>query len=167
MTVRAIGVAVLLSTLPVAGCGTVANLAHSRPEQGGRTPFGGVERDLACIQQAHAGDAPAKPHRKYGSEQYPHEAMAVLCALDLPFSLVGDVVTWPYTFTYSRINAPTDYPPVALGPPPTVVPPLPPLLPAPNAAPPMPIPTPPGGPAAEGRPQAPAPQALPTPKKLP
>jgi hypothetical protein len=47
----------------------------------------------------------------------------LLYALDLPFSLMGDVVTWPYTAAYSFINQPVFVPPVtqalAEGPPQT------------------------------------------------
>src|SRR5689334_19660395 len=52
MTYRAICIALLLSCLPVMGCGTVSNLAHSRPGEG-RVPFGGVNQDLACLQSAN------------------------------------------------------------------------------------------------------------------
>jgi hypothetical protein len=36
----------------------------------------------------------------------------LFCAADLPFSLIGDAVTWPYTAAYSFINQPIPTPPV-------------------------------------------------------
>ncbi len=36
----------------------------------------------------------------------------LFCTADLPFSFVGDVVTWPYTAAYSCINQPIPTPPV-------------------------------------------------------
>jgi hypothetical protein len=35
----------------------------------------------------------------------------LLCAADLPFSLLGDVVLWPYTVAYNFINQPLPIPP--------------------------------------------------------
>jgi hypothetical protein len=36
----------------------------------------------------------------------------LFCAADLPFSLIGDVLTWPYAAAYSFINQPIPTPPV-------------------------------------------------------
>jgi uncharacterized protein YceK len=94
MTVRAVHVAVLLALMPSAGCGTVANLADVRPEDGGVSPFGGVRHDVACMQNRASC------------------CKTLFCAADLPFSFVGDVVTWPYTATYTYINEPVPTPPV-------------------------------------------------------
>lgn len=110
MTSRAICVAVL-AVLPAAGCGTAANLAHTRPEEGGRVPFGGVKRDLAALQQPEAGP---RTHHAPESEVYPRQSLAVLCALDLPFSFVGDVLTWPYVTVYSIVNEPVPAPAVVI-----------------------------------------------------
>jgi uncharacterized protein YceK len=96
---RAICVALLFASLPIAGCGTVANLVTTRPEDGGKSPFGGVRQDVSCIQNPV-------------SEQY-----RLFCAADLPFSLVGDVLTWPYTAAYSCINQPIPTPPETQAPP--------------------------------------------------
>ncbi len=112
MAYRAICVAVLLSILPIAGCGTVSNLARSLPEEGGRTPFGGVRQDMACIKQAAKGEVLIGPHAKPEGEQDPQVALMLLCAADVPFSFIGDVVTWPYTAAYSFINQPVPVPPV-------------------------------------------------------
>jgi uncharacterized protein YceK len=121
MAFRASCVALLLLSLPIAGCGTVANLARPGPE-GGKDPFGGVKQDVGCIKQAETGElgtgTPPKP------EQHPQVARMLLCAADLPFSFIGDVVTWPYTATYSYINQPIPTPPVIWTPP---VPPAPPV----------------------------------------
>ena len=136
MTSRAICVAVL-AVLPAAGCGTVANLAHPRPEDGGRVPFGGVKRDLAALHQSDG--AGLRAHHQPESEVYPRQTLAVLCALDLPFSLVGDVLTWPYTTVYSIVNEPVPVPAVVIADAPSAAP----APTSPPAAKPMPTPIPP------------------------
>jgi uncharacterized protein YceK len=117
MGYRAICVALLLSSLPLAGCGTVANLVKSPPQAGGKTPFGGVRQDVWCIQNAANGESPFWTHPKPDSEQHPQVGVMLLCAADLPLSFIGDVVTWPYTAAYSFINQPVPVPPVAQAPP--------------------------------------------------
>jgi hypothetical protein len=159
MTFRAICVALLLASLPSTGCGTVANLANSLPEEGGTTPFGGVRKDVWRLKNAANGESgfkqlpgqtllqvlaaqtvtsPTTPslasattqlltvkrfqdafalkplHTK--SEQYRQAAGKLFWAADLPLSAIGDVVTWPYTATYTYINEPTPTPPVTLAP---------------------------------------------------
>jgi len=116
MGFRAICAALALSSLPTAGCGTVANLVGSHPEEGGKSPFGGVRQDVGCIQKASNGEYGFRTHHKSESEQYPQVALMVFCAVDLPFSLIGDVVTWPYTVAYSYINQPIPTPPVVQAP---------------------------------------------------
>jgi uncharacterized protein YceK len=114
MAVRAICVALLLSTLPIAGCGTVANLVKQRPGKGGVTPFGGVRQDVSSIKKAangEFGEFGFSTHPKAGSEPHPQVALMLLCAADLPFTAIGDVVTWPYTAAYSFINQPIPIPP--------------------------------------------------------
>lgn len=121
MVFRAISVALLLSSLPIAGCGTVANLARQGPEEeGGMSPFGGVRHDLSYIKQSANEECCSKPYSK--SEQSKQVALRLLCAADLPFSLIGDVVTWPYTAAYSYINQPIPPPPVIQAPPVTQAP---------------------------------------------
>jgi uncharacterized protein YceK len=143
MAIRAICVALLLSSLPSAGCGTVANLARQKPGQGGVTPFGGVRQDVWCIKKAANGDFGVRTHPKSESEQDPQLTLMLLCAADLPFSLIGDVVTWPYTVAYSYINQPIPTPPVTLTNPPVTQAP------------------------AEGWPQTTLPERLAEPRKLP
>lgn len=116
MAYRAICVALLLSSLPIAGCGTVANLARQGPE-GGMTPFGGVAHDVRCVQEAKRGECDLGFHPQPGPGQYPQVALMLLCAADLPLSFIGDVVTWPYTATYSYINQPIPTPSVTQAPP--------------------------------------------------
>jgi uncharacterized protein YceK len=119
MAFRAIRVALLLSSLPIAGCGTVANLVKPGPEEGGKSPFGGVRQDVWRIKKAANGEsASATPKSK--SKQSPQVAPMLCCAADLPFTFIGDVVTWPYTATYSYINRPIPTPPVTLAPTPPV-----------------------------------------------
>jgi uncharacterized protein YceK len=166
MAFRAIWVALLLSSLPTAGCGTVANLAKQGPE-GGITPFGGVAQDVECLKEAKNGECDLWFHPQPGPGQHPQVALMLLCAADLPFSFIGDVLTWPYTATYVYINEPVPVPPVMQGPPPppqagtqaTAQAPTPPGTQAPY---------PPGTQApAQGRPQTPPLETLPVPQKLP
>jgi uncharacterized protein YceK len=118
-------VALLLLGLLPAGCGTAANLCRSRTEDGGRVPFGGVKQDLECLKKATNGELrEATPAPE--SEQYPQRVLLVFSAIDLPFSLVGDVVTWPYTAAYTFINRPVPTPPVLIAPPEVPPPALPP-----------------------------------------
>ena len=114
MGFRAICVALLLASLPFAGCGTMANLANSRPDEGGRSTFGGVRQDVACIKKASNGEFGFRTHTNSESEQYPQVALMLFCAVDLPFSLIGDVVTWPYTMAYTLVDQPIPTPPVML-----------------------------------------------------
>ena len=67
---RAICVAVLLSTLLIAGCGTVANLVSQRPEDNPRTPFGGVRQDVSCIRKAANGEFDLGIHPRSEPEQH-------------------------------------------------------------------------------------------------
>lgn len=132
MAFRAICVALLLSILPAAGCGTAVNLARSRPDLGGRIPFGGVKQDLSCIRDAANGEVSFGKHQKPNSQHYPQVALMIFCAADLPLSLIGDAVTWPYTASYTFINQDPPVPPVIQGdlPPPVIQ-----LLPAPYVEP--------------------------------
>lgn len=143
MSFRTTCVALLLASLPVAGCGTVTNLARQQPGAGGVAPFGGVRQDLSCIHKAADGEVGFKTHPKGESEQYPQRALMLFCAVDLPLSLIGDILTWPYTVTYTFINQPVPTPPVIL--PPYTVPPGPVPVPVPTipTTPPMPTPNPP------------------------
>jgi uncharacterized protein YceK len=111
MTLRASCLALLLSILPMAGCGTVANLAKPGPVEGGKTPFGGVRYDLSCIQNASNGDSDSKTGPMPDSEEH-QTAHMLLWAVDLPFTCIGDVITWPYTASYTFINTPVPVPPI-------------------------------------------------------
>jgi uncharacterized protein YceK len=139
MAFRTIRVALLLASLPIAGCGTVANLARSHPEEGGTSPFGGVRQDVACIQKSANGEYGFREHPKSGPEQYPQVALMLVCAADLPLSFIGDLVTWPFTTVYSFINQPIPTPPVTQA--------IPTPIPTPPVIQPMPIPIPPVMPA--------------------
>jgi hypothetical protein len=146
MAFRTSCVALLLLSLPVAGCGTVANLARQGPESGGVSPFGGVRQDVWCLQKAANGEIGCGAHPKADSQQYPRVALMLFCAADLPLSFIGDVVTWPYTVSYTYINQPIPVPPILQAAAPPPVTPLP--LPVPPDVPPMPVPLPPMAPAA-------------------
>jgi hypothetical protein len=143
MASRTICVALLLTTLPVAGCGTAANLVRQRPGAGGVSPFGGVRHDVWCIRSAANGDPVLQSHPNFMSRRYPQALLMLACAADLPFSFVGDVVTWPYTAVYTYINQPIPVPPVVLIPPVVQAGPVPPdAQPTPMLLPPAPQPTP-------------------------
>jgi hypothetical protein len=120
MAFRAIRVALLLSSLPIAGCGTVANVVKPGPV-GGKTPFGGVGQDVCCIQKAANGEFGCSTPPESESEQHAQVAPLLFYAADLPFTLIGDVVTWPYTASYTFINSPIPTPPVTHAPPPPVI----------------------------------------------
>src|SRR5262249_41441853 len=90
MAFRASCAAVLLSSLLVAGCGTVANLVKSGPEDGGKTPFGGVREDEWWIEKAANGEFGCGTDPKSESGPHPQVAIMLLCAADWPFSLIGD-----------------------------------------------------------------------------
>lgn len=122
MKFRALSGALLLAVLSATGCGTMANLAHSNSDQGGRIPFGGVKRDMAAIHKSSGEEPGPVTHRKCQSEQYPHEMLTFLCAVDLPFSLVGDLLTWAYTSAYTTVNAPVPVPPVTFAAAPATLP---------------------------------------------
>jgi uncharacterized protein YceK len=106
----------LLSSLPIAGCGTVANLSKQSPEDV-MVPFGGVKQDMTCMKKAAHGEFSFSKHPKSEPKQHPQVAMMLLCAADLPFSAIGDVVTWPYVAMFIYINQPFPLPPVTLPPP--------------------------------------------------
>lgn len=116
MAFRAIRVGLVLASLLTAGCGTVANLVRSRPEEGGRAPFGGVKQDVSCLNRAANGELGAGAHARPETEQYPQMALVLFCAVDLPLSLIGDLVTWPYTAAYSFINQPVPTPGITQAP---------------------------------------------------
>jgi uncharacterized protein YceK len=129
MTCRAIRVALLLLAPSAVGCGTAANLVGASP--GKKVPFGGVRHDVRCLTQA-AGEF--DDEARHPSEAKPRRpaALQFLWAADLPLSLVGDVVTWPYTRAYSYVNQPTDYPALLVEPPPWApATPVPPVTPTP------------------------------------
>jgi uncharacterized protein YceK len=144
MTFRTCCVSVLLTILPIAGCGTAANLVNSRPGEGGVSPFGGVRHDALCINKAANGEAALRAHPESESEHYRQLALMLCWAADLPFSLIGDVMTWPYTAAYTYINQPIPVPPVI----------QPPTLPVTQAS-------------ADGRAQTPPLETLPEPGKQP
>ena len=150
MTRRANCGTVLLAALASAGCGTVANLCDQTP--GGKADFGGVQIDRAYLRQ----------------EGTREPAWAALTAVDVPFSLVGDVVSLPYVRLYRMINEPVlSAPlsgPVVVRPPaaPAASPPVPATAPqAPTPAVAVPTPSP-----SSALPAVPAPSVSP-PKPLP
>jgi uncharacterized protein YceK len=137
MAFRISCVALLLSSLAVAGCGTVANVVGTRPEDGGKTPFGGVRQDVSCMKRAANGEFALRAHPRSDAEPYPQVALMLLCAADLPASLMADLVMWPYTMAYTFINQPVPTPPMTSAPPPPAA-----AVPTPPGTQPMPLPMP-------------------------
>jgi uncharacterized protein YceK len=115
MAFRAIYFGLILA-LCNAGCGTVANLAHSNAEEGGRSPFGGVRHDVAGIEKALNGESRASLDPLSDSDEYPRYGLLLACGVDLPFSVLGDTLTWPYTAAYSYVNQPVPVPPMTQAP---------------------------------------------------
>ncbi len=99
MTSRAIPVAVLVAALFSSGCGTIENFAT--PKDGVRT-FGGVALDLqhaSDLANGSTGGAGSPVGSGGGTQGTTYAAMtlAIVFApfLDLPFSFIGDVITYP------------------------------------------------------------------------
>src|SRR4051794_23085940 len=111
MSLRASCAALLLSNVLIAGCGTVTNLVHLPPPEGGKTPFGGVRQDMAGIHKAANGECACRSGNGPNSE-HAQVAPMLFYAADLPFSLLGDVIAWPYPAAYTFINEPIPVPPV-------------------------------------------------------
>lgn len=116
MAIRVICAALLLASLPIAGCGTAANLVKCDPGTDGKSPFGGVRHDVMCMKTAGNGDTGCGIQPDSASQQHLQAARTFLCAVDLPFSLIGDLLTWPYTAAYTYINQPVPLPPMAQAP---------------------------------------------------
>ena len=145
MNVRATTAVLLLACLASAGCGTVANLCTAGPRRAAASPSVASSTTSRTFRNRPAGTPTS---RRTARDNYPRTALTLLCAVDLPFSFVGDVITWPYTASFTYVNQPAPFAPIQI---------LPPLLPAaaPAEAPP------------EMRPQ-PLPPPLPVqPKKMP
>ena len=80
------------STLLSGGCGTFENLREATPPKDScdvslKTVYGGVRSDCSYLAE---WANPKGPEPKY----------LLLTALDLPFTLIGDTITLPYTLAY-------------------------------------------------------------------
>ncbi|HEY1192512.1 MAG TPA: YceK/YidQ family lipoprotein [Gemmata sp.] len=76
------------------GCGTVGNTVYKTTEEGGKTPYGGVEYDFSLVWRGETNN-----------RHPPHENLIALFALvDLPLSVIGDTITLPYVLTYSAMR---------------------------------------------------------------
>ena len=74
------------------GCGTVENLREATPPkyntgESWKTVYGGVQKDYSYISECRDVDF-----------KNPHDPWLVI--LDLPFTLIGDTITLPYTVAY-------------------------------------------------------------------
>src|SRR5690242_6802535 len=87
---RLIPVGFLLVTLPVAGCGTLANTAWFQEEEGGHRVYGGVRGHCEQIRDEITADPSAERHDggSRGKDLLFH-------AIDLPCCVVGDTVMLP------------------------------------------------------------------------
>jgi uncharacterized protein YceK len=106
------GLTVSLALL-LAGClGTAFNVLEPPGERyPGPRIFGGIRADLQVIQAPNAL-SPSSPTLGSEKENRPTEEQfrRVVCALDLPLSVIGDTVTLPYTvpLTLWRLSQPDE-----------------------------------------------------------
>jgi uncharacterized protein YceK len=78
--------------LSASGCGTITNLSENRRPLGSppqAKPFGGVREDVAFMTETASQDG---------------LMLGVVGIIDLPFSLVGDVFTLPWTLRAIRLR---------------------------------------------------------------
>jgi uncharacterized protein YceK len=75
-----LALAVLLSALPLAGCGTIGNLASDSP-----SPYGGVGKDIDWFTTPPPDQKDKRDPR-----------LIFLLAPDLALSLLADTLTLPY-----------------------------------------------------------------------
>ena len=83
----------------VGGCGTIANLSGLSERDDRGKMGGGYRLDMIAFQNAISAPdliidtgEPRAPHPRG-----PFEWLGVFAPLDLPFSIVGDILTLPYT----------------------------------------------------------------------
>lgn len=95
------GIAMLIAALAVfgSGCGTMANFDTAGRQKIGKpeppAPFGGVACDVRWASETMAFDCPALTKATVGMP------MCALYMVDVPFSLVCDVVTLPFAMIAS------------------------------------------------------------------
>jgi uncharacterized protein YceK len=92
---RAVTVAILV-VAAMSGCGTVANnvVCIGPPpsfREGFQAPYGGVRNDI----EGFCGSVKSAVHPDDDDDRVSSAGMAVLCVVDLPFSLVGDTIFLP------------------------------------------------------------------------
>ena len=91
------------------GCGTVCNNAYLTHEEGGERVFGGVRNDFDGLRSAANDESGVS----IGGEEYVDRESQVgkllFHMLDLPFTVVGDTLSLPYTiWIESSRRDPTD-----------------------------------------------------------
>jgi uncharacterized protein YceK len=82
----------MVAVFLLGGCGTVSNLSLP-PQMEGRQPYGGVRQDIGLVRQ-NAADA---KQATATSESVGDGVEALLAAVDVPLSVVGDTLALPYT----------------------------------------------------------------------
>jgi uncharacterized protein YceK len=72
------------------GCGTLLNTTYFTPDEGGERIYGGVRLDAEVIDDGYGQRSPL---------------VIALFLADLPFTLIGDTVSLPYTLTLAMRGA--------------------------------------------------------------
>jgi uncharacterized protein YceK len=98
-------------TLLLSGCGTAMNTLYFMPIEGGKSVYGGIKVDWSVMRDC-AADAGRSENI---GDRIDHGSKALLLALDMPFSAVGDTLTLPITIEAALkkqrpLHAPTDSP---------------------------------------------------------
>lgn len=90
-------VTLLLITVALSGCGTMASVCMYDPAEGGKRPYGGTTH---CVE--------AMKHTIFDDHFLAIPNSRALCfafqACDLPLSLAADTVALPFTVPYTLIN---------------------------------------------------------------
>ncbi len=72
------------------GCGTLLNTTYFTPDEGGERIYGGVRLDAEVIEDGYGQRSPL---------------VIALFLADLPFALIGDTVSLPYTLALAMRGA--------------------------------------------------------------
>jgi uncharacterized protein YceK len=72
------------------GCGTLLNTTYFTPDEGGERVYGGVRLDAEVIEDGYGQRSPL---------------VIALFLADLPFTLIGDTVSLPYTVALAMRGA--------------------------------------------------------------
>ena len=87
--------ALAVVAVALGGCGTFANTCWLHDDEGGKRIYGGVCADAHVFRKSLAASLGSETPDALSREH--HQKAALWSALDLPFSVVGDTLTLPYT----------------------------------------------------------------------